>query len=1199
MRFFVGFSLIFFISSPAFSGPLDGAYYTHGNFSIYVDAMKRIALFYSADLSALIVGIFILGMLVSGATSSSTEVAQRLSGSNPSNNIAASVYNGFLGLAFFYAIVLPKSDIHVYDENLNKYELVPDLPVLVTQTLHAQSALVEAFRETESSASAYTYGDMSDASPFMLLKRALETTSLYNSNLLSNINALYDDCASSAYTSGDVDIEDLRTNTFDIFATLDGLKHNTLQTTIYSDTNPSGIGATCTEAYNNVETSLNDPAIFDDTMSVICTEIGLDISTTSERTICQDKITRSFDLIYANNAGVVDWRTALENLLFAESINNALLSGSTSDAINQTLSRQMLAESLGQLETQARTVPVLKGIMFSIIIGIIPILLMMVATSIIGKVLKLYFGLIIFYAFWMMADIVSLRAIEDSLYATTSLVRTSNMGLLAIWNSPQVLVDTLSLISQTRLSAMGISVLMVASLFGISAYAMQSVGSQVEGGIEEKGKQLGQQNILSEQAGRELSDLSEGNAAFASISSVGATETTYADAFSRDVQAKAGLLEAEGLGGFSTGSTALSQTQASQSVGESLAVQSEGYGSATASATIEKEGQFADSSALTSVADATNQTTKEAQFGEAAIQHGQDAGKAQELSDRTGGLASALLAGQAEGARISATSDEVESQGTDGIYSVQSQELQSQSEKAFSTENLTLGNTRDFFGETSDREVLDAQGLNLGDRAFGDNQVRQAGAGQRIDSIQESLSKTGQLGNLSERKEFAHDISTRETAEAQAEERFKEQIQEASGLSNVDTAALLASSRNLNLSPEVSESLEQSGVLPASQADFVRDQGGASVSADILSTEEGLQTLSSGATANASLTSDASFKEDSSIERNSGVSHDTAFQPFNTASAGILFSDSEKFASYVDDLESKTSDENLISRQVGIGAATALEGLGTMTQSDLYLGSNSIENTNSASKGLPGVASIVSGLDASIAVSNTNQAVDQNVESRDQNLFPSHFTNVYESIRGHNDDLAERGVITEDEASERTADIFTGYHGFFTEGFQRGDHEEFNKLLVNGDIDQVWDDYNGNNNIELQKRETENESGEFFRSETQSIIDEYGNVTVPNNHPSSQYSDIGAELPHYSEYLQPNEGDDFLGSHNSGVNDYQPPYTPQSTSAQQVPSPVQQSVVSNNDESMPLTGGQGSNDSEPVSPMRVSQVQNLPHMKSL
>ena len=84
--------VILFFSASILAGPLDGIYYTQGNFTTIVDALKRVALFYGENQGTLIAGMFALGLLVNASTGATNGLAQIMGSSSAPDSVSSSFF---------------------------------------------------------------------------------------------------------------------------------------------------------------------------------------------------------------------------------------------------------------------------------------------------------------------------------------------------------------------------------------------------------------------------------------------------------------------------------------------------------------------------------------------------------------------------------------------------------------------------------------------------------------------------------------------------------------------------------------------------------------------------------------------------------------------------------------------------------------------------------------------------------------------------------------------------------------------------------------------------------------------------------------------------------------------------------------------------------------------------------------------------
>lgn len=1039
-------------SSPAMA-MYDTAFYTYGNFQIVVDAFKRVALYYSQQ-NLWILAIFVLGLLVSAAVNSVNNSKGAIEGGQQNNAFLGSLMLSIIGLVVFSAGTVPKGTLHIYDQTKNQYQPVEGVPAVVSLTAGLVSSAIEAFRHSESTASAYTYGALSDGSPFVVLQKSLSSVPALSSDLITNINNIYLDCGSSAIASGSLDIDDLRGGTYSLLDTLEALRHNSIETAYHTSTYPNGQAVTCSEAYDYLRSDLNNPAVFSSQLGDVCHSIGLDSANASERATCQQTLTNAFDIMYSGGSGNVEWQTGLQNLLIAEVISNALRNNLGSEAINIQLSRNSLADSTGAMEATARYIPVLQGVVLSILIGFAPTLLAFVVTPLIGKALKLYFGLFAFYGIWLVCDMVMLTSIEDTLYANASMLSSNQMGLLSVWNTQSSLIDSLATLGQSRTIALTAAVLFTATLFGISAHGLAAFAAKAEASFEEQGKETARESLLRENAGQRMEGLVNGNAYMSGITGGGMTGAIRTGAMDTSAGIREGNLTADTLGGVDRGASALAEHRSAQVAGGALATQSEGFDGAVAGQRIAQEGTYASASAISGVATEMGMSTRDYQEATGTASEAQQAGRAMELSEGDGLLDNSVNAGRDQGARSRAVAGEIDEYGTDGIYRAAVQEHQREVEEARATSDL-IGDTKEHFYQTGLRETAEAAGRNDGASAFTPDEISASKAGDYIEDTQSSLTRTetGEDQGLS-RQDLARERTVVDTSDEIAERDLRNSIKETLGVSDRELSAMLLDQKSMMINSDQANSLHEAGLINRQQLMTIESEGQGVLHMSAQAGDDGrLSVYSTEANYRESTASDRSAVIDRSVQMN------TAANTMDENSSRRTFGNASYLSEFITRQETNGVSGRELFTEVGVGSSRGLDGLISLAEGDSTVGTTGVGGS------IDGKTPSLFGVSASASVYGSKD--DINTKERMENVLSQHFSNVYGSVDSYYKDKVANDEMTPEEASWATAEAYSGYYANFRDTVANGEVDEFNRFIHNGNMDNVWNQYAQDNGYDI------------------------------------------------------------------------------------------------------------------------------------
>jgi len=834
-----GAMMLFSSQSYAF---VDMEYYTHGSFQETVDAFKRAALFFNITTSpfqSLIFAFFGAGLVSAVLVSAYSSTSNSLSG-QAGSKMPVFLFTTILGAGIVSVSVTPKNTIHIYDQSFNRYESVGNVPSIIVFTAGVTSLVSETYRNLLATSTAYPFGEITQGSPFQLIKAATNSPSKFYSNyLMQSLGNYYIDCAPTANALGKVNIDTLKSGTDSLMNELAKMKHNTIYTTYYSDSTPNGEYMSCGSAYDKIATLMNNPATFKRHFDEMCSQLRLDPNNAVEASTCRGMIESTFQTAF--NVAGTNYTSALQNVLAASAIERAIETGNVEDAVKIQANRTQVAEAVGVWTIANEYMPTIKGVMFVIILACTPFLILACVTPLMPVALKTFFSLFAFYMLWEILDTSVIYMFEDQLMAVMRDLQSSRMGLISMWSSPSDSMKALALLGQQRSAAITLATFLSVALFRLNAHALAGVASKTEGNIENTGEQLGKDFEIQENAGHRMTDIATGNASLQTLRATGGHDGLVSGTSANNAaNVKSGQILAQtGSVGLAAQGSAYHQMES----GETAQRLADDFGSLS-NAAMGMGQSNATKQAATSIA--TNGTPNAKEKLIASEQH---------------------ALGQGQG-YIDARSKTGSSVEDIGAYATSTSATQSMSEKgtlekhgvnpldAYSRQGeLDAGN------KSGDKRYVDKNP----DQAFDKSQQsafnRHVQEGANVDAIRNLAPNSDAYFAGSETKNVADDI---------AHYNLREQLSNTFNADDLEVARMLSGNQRLNLTAEQVESGYKAGLINEDAYALGMSNNGLALEADMINDNGLLSMNKTAALSGDAIHSDNSTNFDSSYSQNRG-----------------------------------------------------------------------------------------------------------------------------------------------------------------------------------------------------------------------------------------------------------------------------------------------------------------------------------------
>ncbi|NTU72953.1 conjugal transfer protein TraG [Candidatus Roizmanbacteria bacterium] len=409
-------------------------YVTYGNFYQTANSFERIALIVSDNsFQNFLIVAFLSALLVWAGM----VVGRFLFGGGIGNSVIQGLVIILTGTLIYLAFIKPVGDMAVYDESSGRHKIISNIPDGIVILAGIQNTVVRSivnmiwtssdtlsFRQNAGGDIFNIFGSVFNNSLFIPSK---EDSS--GGNLNQSIKSYWRDCSKNAIgLSGGASVDDFSNGT--ISETFDKLISGNVFTTYYGS--GSGVTVTCTAAHDSIISELNGFAA-DKTGKKFweekCGDAGyyemLGVTGPGASEVCRQKVV---DFLIMKNTSVTDLGLIREIV-----ISNALFSYLKSYDSQSVSDFKMMAGMSGEASTSTAWLPIIKGTVFAVYIGLIPFLLILIPTLLFPRVLQFIFGIFVFMVAWEICDSILHSYAMDLSMAIIEDVFKEKLSLANVW----------------------------------------------------------------------------------------------------------------------------------------------------------------------------------------------------------------------------------------------------------------------------------------------------------------------------------------------------------------------------------------------------------------------------------------------------------------------------------------------------------------------------------------------------------------------------------------------------------------------------------------------------------------------------------------------------------------------------------------------------------------------------------------------
>ncbi|MEE9492198.1 MAG: conjugal transfer protein TraG N-terminal domain-containing protein [Gammaproteobacteria bacterium] len=488
------FLFFFFVLVPGQAFALDGTIYTYGSFEPTVNALSRISLIYSDNrFTGLAMAVAALSVLIAVGVNSITNIFG--SGTTPMQAVIVFL----LGASMYTTMVMRTGDILVQDEVENRSRTIANIPnliVFVTTNLSGIEKTIVDIIDT-GNIGLFKYKNNPGTSALEMLIRSVGASGNYSDAYASRtLDSYIQKCLPQAIKRGVITPGELMANAVnDMPSVLAKAKSDHFFSIVYTSADPVGSSQLCSDSWDGAiaPTMVTNGVEYVQAMQSTCESLGLDPTDANFGLSCNNRMSMAGELLHYPQ-GITPaniWR----NLYFSKKILSILQYNNADETMVELSNMSFMRESLGIGASSNEWLPVVRGVLYGSMLGIMPFALLFLATPIAGRALMYLSMTFLWFLAWTVTDVISFSFLNDYIFSIFGDYDKFSMGLQSILNLPDKVEQSVAVASRSRSGSALLATSFVFVMFKYGGNSLASMAGNIQNTMEKTGSDAGNKTL--------------------------------------------------------------------------------------------------------------------------------------------------------------------------------------------------------------------------------------------------------------------------------------------------------------------------------------------------------------------------------------------------------------------------------------------------------------------------------------------------------------------------------------------------------------------------------------------------------------------------------------------------------------------------------------------------------------------------------
>lgn len=455
------------LPAPAFA--VDSSFYTYDGFAETVDAFHLVSLIFAdARYETLVVICAVVGIAL-GALLASVR--------GQGMGIVAFGFQMLAGIGLFVGLVSTTGTVHVYDKVRNAYQAVGDVPNLIVMVAGATNLMERALAEviddnTVDPNAKLEFGAGGHAFDLFLnavSPRGAMTDTFLDATVKDYVRQCYPVArGANAYN---VDDDQLFRTSTDLPASFAAMAGPATYSTVYTAADKAGTTVSCSEAWDAIQSRLNDSTLFDDYAKQVCQRTGYDASDAGQLTRCKSQLGEMGQMMLDTP---LTMQAMMTDIMLGNAVGDVLFEDSPATAARVMANRAVISSGLATMSVANEWMPTIRATVFGIMLFMTPIALLFILTPINLRVASFAFGLFVFVALWGVIDAGIYQLTLGRAMSVLAEMRSNHVAASAWLLAPSSAMKALAIFGSFRTASAGLAGAFVFTVFRFSGNVFSS-----------------------------------------------------------------------------------------------------------------------------------------------------------------------------------------------------------------------------------------------------------------------------------------------------------------------------------------------------------------------------------------------------------------------------------------------------------------------------------------------------------------------------------------------------------------------------------------------------------------------------------------------------------------------------------------------------------------------------------------------------
>lgn len=476
--------LIAAVASPDAAHALDMEYYTYNGFTAVSMAWEKIALIFS---DSNYMSLFFVTMTMGIFFAATATIFTLLRSGRGS--IFGWVWPIGMGMMIVMALIVPKGSLTIYDPVLNQFQTVNGIPngvVALAGSLNKIERIVVEI--TNTSGGVQSYKDNAGGLGFQVLAQATGSAPpLGDEFFMQTLDQYNEKCLMfELLRPGTIlTIEKIKNQSTDFTQDWAEAANPAIFTIQYSQADPTGTAVTCADAWQTIQSSLNNPANQANALKAACSGAGFNPDNPAELQRCQDLMGSSVDFIHDTSG--YSAQNFIRQAGMAKALEYTLLRLSPDMATVAQANQSMMTSGIGMMIQANQWMPAARATFTAVAVCLIPFICLFIPTGVFNKALSIVIGFFVWLTAWGIIDATIHSVASTIAQREFETIRQHAMGYTAIMLYPDATLKALAMFGMVRSAGIMLATVITGMFVYFGGHALAMLAGNITGQMQAAG----------------------------------------------------------------------------------------------------------------------------------------------------------------------------------------------------------------------------------------------------------------------------------------------------------------------------------------------------------------------------------------------------------------------------------------------------------------------------------------------------------------------------------------------------------------------------------------------------------------------------------------------------------------------------------------------------------------------------------------